>query len=653
MKNIALLLIPTLAWLTVPPVFAQEALPAASHEEIPLELWIHDPVISSVNLTADGNRLAAVTLPAIGQPPEISVWDTADLSKPPKRFKPEKVKVWRVNWISNDHLLVIGRQTFDIRVGGGGTRWFRDRAYVVDVNKVKDNGKNPPFKTILGNKNVINVGIENGLPLDPDKLLLSVTNFEFATDIYELNLKNFIAKRTYRGSPGEQPITDYKGDVRGTLSVAGDDETTRLEYEYKHPETGKFEQHHALYAAKREGMGPVGFATDGRTVYMGDNTGRDKNVIREYDLINRQLSEPIFGGDSFEALDVMQSRDRDTFGELIGFVGQSDAVFREYTDEKWKQIQSRLNAVLPEDQTHTVTSRSDDYSIMVVSSRGPKEPGVFRLLINGSQLVELPHTMPALKPELLADMKLVTYEARDGLDIPALLTLPKKGKPPYPTIINPHGGPWARDNRSWDAWVQFLANRGYAVLQPQYRGSQGWGQKLWRAGDNEWGQKMQDDKDDGARWLVEQGIADPDRMAMFGYSYGGFAAMAAAVRPNSPYQCAIAGAGVAELRTFDKITFEGAFIKEFQNPTIGGMSPYDHVKNAEIPILVFHGDRDQRVPIEQSRKYVKALEKAGKDVEYFEIPNLWHSNPWWPEHKRMMLSNIEDYLENRCGPGGI
>ncbi len=165
----------------------------------------------------------------------------------------------------------------------------------------------------------------------------------------------------------------------------------------------------------------------------------------------------------------------------------------------------------------------------------------------------------------------------------------------------PHGGPWARDSLRFDLWAQFLANRGYLVLQPQYRGSEGWGQKLWRAGDREWGGKMQDDKDDGAKWLVEQGLADKDRIAIYGYSYGGYAAMAAIVRPDTPYQCAISGAGLSELRYFDKVTFEGAYGREFQNPTIKGLSPLDVAKEASIPIYIFHGNRDQRVPIEQPR----------------------------------------------------
>ena len=231
--------------------------------------------------------------------------------------------------------------------------------------------------------------------------------------------------------------------------------------------------------------------------------------------------------------------------------------------------------------------------------------------------------------------------------------MPTTGEAPFPAVILPHGGPWARDSLRFDRWAQFLANRGYLVLQPQYRGSEGWGQTLWRAGDKEWGGKMQDDKDDGAMWLVEHGLADPDRLAMFGYSYGGYAAMASIVRADTPYQCAIAGAGLSELRYFDKVTFEGRFGREFQNPTIKGLSPLDVAKDAKIPIFIFHGDRDQRVPIAQSRKYVSALRRAGKDVEYHEIVDLWHSLPWWPQHHLAVFEILEDYLGNRCGPGGL
>ena len=400
-------------------------------------------------------------------------------------------------------------------------------------------------------------------------------------------------------------------------------------------------------------MNPAAFDMDGRHIYMVDNTGREQSVIRIYDLITRELSEPIYGGDGIEATGVLQASNPDNFGKVIGYTGYGERVVREYTDLKWASIQQRLDNALPANQEHRIVSMSDDLTIMVVFSSGPREAGVWHLLVNGQQLVPLGRRYPLLEPDKLADMEFVTYEARDGLEIPAFLTRPVEGDGPYPAVVMPHSGPWARDFLGWDLWAQFLANRGYAVLQPQYRGSEGWGQTLWRAGDNEWGQKMQDDKDDGALWLSEQGIAEPDRIAIYGYSYGGFAAMAASVRPNSLYQCAIAGAGLSELRSFDKVTFENPFQRQYQNPTIDGMSPLDHVKDASIPIYVFHGERDQRVPIVQSEKFVQALRRAKKDVKYEEIVDLWHSLPWWPQHHLAVLSSIEDYLAHECGPGGL
>ncbi len=615
-------------------------------ETIPLNAWTHDPVISSVDVSPNGEQLVALTLPGIDAPPEITVWRTGELSQPPRRFKPVDVKALGVFWVNDEYLVVFGRQKFDIRVGGRPTLWFRDKIYIVD-----DQGKR--FRELLENKEIIGAGLLSTLPQHKDKFLVEAIDREFATDIYEVSLKNFVSRRVYRGASNKRVFADQEGTVRARVQLEGNGDDVHIRYSYKHPETGKWEEHHRLYAAEREGMSPVAFDNDGRRVYMVDNTGREKNVIRTYDLITRELGEPLFGGGDIEALNVEQSSNPDDFGEIVGFVGNSYKIERVYTEPKRQSMQRRLEEALGSGLEHRWVSMSDDLTVIVVLTTSPREAGAYHLLINGKDLVPLGRRFPLLEPGRMADMEFVTYEARDGLEIPGYLTVPSSGDRPFPAVVLPHGGPWARDNWGWDRWAQFLANRGYAVLQPQYRGSEGFGQTLWRAGDNEWGQKMQDDKDDGAYWLAEQGIADPDRIAIFGYSYGGFAAMAASVRKNSPFQCAISGAGLAELRSFDKITFENPFNREYQNPTIGGMSPIDHVRDSEIPIFVFHGDRDQRVPVEQSRKFVRAMKRAGKDVQYLEIVDLWHSLPWWPQHHRAMFESLENYLANDCGPGGL
>ena len=620
---------------------------AAGAQPIPISAWIHDPVIDSVRVSPDGSRLAAVTLSDMNAPPDVTVWRTADLSAQPVRFRPQDVKARAVFWLNDDRLLVIGRQKFDIRYGGRPTKWFREKVYLYD-------GEGKDQRELFKNKEFLGAGLFNRMPRQPDKVLVEVTNREFAADIYELDLNSYNAKRIYRSATRENPIGDFEGAIRGKQRLEGGGDDIHIEFSYKHPETGKWEEHHRLYANRREGMSPVGFDMDGRRVYMQDNTGLDKSVIRAYDLIDRTLSEPLFGGGGdVEAIDVVQADNPEDYGKIVGFRGYSDRLVIDYREPKRLSIQQRLEKALSPGLDHRIASYSDDLTMIVVRSTGPREPGLYHLLVNGTQLVPLGRSFPHLLPEKLADMRMVSYPARDGLEIPGFLTLPQDAEGPLPAVVMPHGGPWARDFLGWDLWAQFLANRGYAVLQPQYRGSEGWGQALWRAGDREWGQKMQDDKDDGARWLVEQGIAAKERIAIYGYSYGGYAAMAASVRPDSPYQCAIAGAGLAELRTFDKITFRSPFMREYQNPTVAGLSPIDHVKQAAIPVYLFHGDRDQRVPVEQSRKFANALKRAGKDVKYEEITDLWHSLPWWPQHHLAVLSSLEDYLRNDCGPGGL
>ncbi len=196
--------------------------------------------------------------------------------------------------------------------------------------------------------------------------------------------------------------------------------------------------------------------------------------------------------------------------------------------------------------------------------------------------------------------------------------------------------------------MPFLTSRGYAVLRPQYRGSAGLGRELWLAGDKEWGQAMQDDKDDGAAWLVDQGIADPDRLAIFGYSYGGFAAVAATVRENSPYQCAIAGAPVADLGRLGNTWSENRLQRILQGQTVTGLDPMTATDKANIPIMLYVGDRDVRTPSWHASNFHRAIQDE-VDAELVLIDDMPHSLPWYPRHHRTTLGLIERYLGKTCG----
>jgi dipeptidyl aminopeptidase/acylaminoacyl peptidase len=291
----------------------------------------------------------------------------------------------------------------------------------------------------------------------------------------------------------------------------------------------------------------------------------------------------------------------------------------------------------------------------VIEVEAPNETPVYYLLRDGKMNM-LSRTWPQVDPAALGTSRLVYYKARDGLDIPAYLHTPSTalcGPGPWPAVLLPHGGPWARDDLDFDRfmWVPMLNTRCRAVLQPQYRGSSDWGRHLWVAGDAEWGQKMQDDKDDGARWLIEQRVAIPGRIALFGFSYGGYAAFAASIRPNGLYKCAIAGAGVADIKKIWARFYENAYFRDNQESSIRGLNPVDHASEVSIPIYVFSGDRDQTVPIHQSEMFVAKAKSGSKLVTYREFKDFAHGPSWTRANYAEVLRSIDDYLSKGCAGG--
>lgn len=290
--------------------------------------------------------------------------------------------------------------------------------------------------------------------------------------------------------------------------------------------------------------------------------------------------------------------------------------------------------------------------MMIVRAFDADRPPSFYLLsLSDQKLALLGHANPDLAQSALAPVRTVSYEARDGLALRAVLTLPKgREARNLPIIVLPHGGPRARDAETWDWWAQFLADRGYAVIQPNYRGSTGYGTALTDAGDGEWGLKMQDDVDDALAWAVSEGIADPGRACIVGGSYGGYVAMRAAERNPDLYRCAITFAGVADLDAM--LRADRGFYNELATvdywkgraPDFAAVSPLQRPDKVGIPVLVVHGRRDLRVPVAQSRDYVAALRKAGKDVTYVEQREGDHYFSR-EEDRRQFLQAMEAFLD--------
>ena len=350
--------------------------------------------------------------------------------------------------------------------------------------------------------------------------------------------------------------------------------------------------------------------------------------IFEYDLARLALGKQLYGSKGFD----IGSMIRNQTGDALAGIRYLEAGPRtEWLDPDLAKLQSEVDDHI-EGARGTLLSYSDDRKRAIVLVSGADSPGAYFLYDRPSgDMRMLALRNQAIKMARLNPVKTVKYKARDGLEISAVLTVPR-GRPAkaLPLIVMPHGGPAARDDESWDWWAQFLAERGYAVVQPNYRGSTGYGTPFHEKGEGEWGLKMQDDLDDAVAWLASQGIADAKRTCIVGASYGGYAALRAAQRGGGIYRCAVSYAGVSDLGAMKR--YDGRFLGgqargdwlKKQAPDFRSVSPLFAAADFSIPVLIVHGKEDRTVPYSQSKSMADRLEDAGKPVVFITQPQADH-----------------------------
>ena len=304
-----------------------------------------------------------------------------------------------------------------------------------------------------------------------------------------------------------------------------------------------------------------------------------------------------------------------------------------------------------------VTSESDDENKRILFSVGPGDPPVYYLMDDEAQsITEVAQAYPNLSPDNLADISVVTYQARDGMEIPGYLALPPGRSVtdgPMPFVLWPHGGPNARDDASFDLLRQFLATRGYAVFAPQFRGSRGFGSEFLRAGFHEWGEAMQDDLTDATQHMINMGIADPDHMCIFGWSYSAYAALFAAIDTPDLYNCAIGINGVYDLpemmgdlrtrRAWDSLRFwRGSMGDDWA--ALAQVSPNRRAEEIAIPVLVIASQEDPIVPYQETTRLVSSLRRADRDFEYQIYERGNHSMDYVPNLEDTLL-RVERFLD--------
>lgn len=660
------------------------SLPASADvtaEPIPIEHFARVPNIQSVSLSPDGEALSAIiALPGSNnRDTALATWDlTTPGAQPTITPSGDRMKFLATNALGADRVFVVGRQEWTGQLAGcgegrvtGSTATFVVKPYLTDI-------EHSDFEdAFAGSRRSVGVseatqrcfeiagtaGIVDTLPLDPDHVLINQLNqTTFQSNYYRYNLRTGAQEIVARSGGGAVPVY-FDPRTGEPLAEVRIEETDGGDFEerisFMNRETGEMVAHPPLYTliSERQTVAVAGVTQDEEYLYVITDKFSDKDAVYLYHIESQTFdTEPLLAHPDFDVGGLRLGNQPSNFNELLGFTYLAMTPQTYWIDETMASIQAGLEQAYPGLEV-SIMDYTDGYDTILFSTSGPANPASYYILRDQSQVQALGSSRPWIESENIGEQRWVYTPARDGMQIPGILDLPAGWTPedgPLPTIIHPHGGPWARDYGGWDAsgWVPFFTSRGYAVLRPQYRGSTGVGRQLWLAGDNEWGQAMQDDKDDAAEWLVEQGIADPDRLAIMGYSYGGFAAMAAVVRENSPYQCAIAGAGVSNLGRIGNNWSESFLQRVRQGRTLGGMDPIENTDKANIPTLIFHGDRDVRVPLFHSTDFYNAI-RDDVEAELVVIDDMPHSLPWYPRHFEVMLSEMEDYLANDCGPGGL
>lgn len=450
-------------------------------------------------------------------------------------------------------------------------------------------------------------------------------------DPYRLNVRTGELEMIAE-NPGN--ITSWMTDHDGKLRIAITTDGVNNSILHRNSETEPFRT--VITTDFRETVQPLFFTFDNKNVFALSNKNRDKMAVVELDLADAQERQMLFEHTEVDADYLSYSRKRKALTTVTFTTWKKQYHF---LDPEVKALYARLANALGPDREIVVTSTNRNEDRFVVRTYSDRSLGSYYMYDQPTdQLTKIADVSPWLDETALVEMKPVRYTARDGQIINGYLTLPKGLDPKnLPVIINPHGGPWARDQWGFNPEIQFLANRGYAVLQMNFRGSTGYGRKFWEISFKQWGLSMQDDISDGVAWLVQEGIADPKRVAIYGGSYGGYATLAGATLTPDLYACAVDYVGVSNLFTFLNtippywkpfLDMMHEMVGDPNNPQdslrMRATSPVFLAEKIKCPLLIAQGAKDPRVNKDESDQMVAALEQRGVHVKYLMKENEGH-----------------------------
>ena len=451
-------------------------------------------------------------------------------------------------------------------------------------------------------------------------------------DPYRLNLKtgetSMLAK-----NPGNIQgwMFDHDGKLRIATAIVDGVNQSIL---YRENEEDEFKT--IITTNFKEGFNPQFFTFDNKNIIGSSNLGRDKSVIVEFDPITAKEVRVLYANDDYDVNGVGYSRKRKVITAAYFESWKSE---RHYFDSTSKAIFEKIQKQLSGYEIG-ITAINKDENIIILRTYSDKSLGSYYIYNSDDDKMEkIVEVSPWIDENEMSNQLPIDYQSRDGLKINGYLTLPKgynmENAKNLPVVINPHGGPWARDSWGFNPEVQFLANRGYAVLQMNFRGSTGYGRKFFEASFKKWGREMQDDITDGTQWLIDKGIADSTRIAIYGGSYGGYATLMGLVKEPQMYAAGVDYVGVSNMFTFMKtippywepmleMMYEMVGDVEKDSVMLREVSPVFHVDKIKAPLFIAQGKNDPRVNVDESDQMVKAMKDKGIKVEYLVKNNEGH-----------------------------
>ncbi|SNT04501.1 Dipeptidyl aminopeptidase/acylaminoacyl peptidase [Sphingopyxis indica] len=614
---------------------------------LPTEVFAQLPFIEDAQLSPDGGRVAGLIAADGAQ--QIRMMDLEGKREDDVAVAiPDQTEVAWIRWVGNDNIIVGLHALLPVDIDN----WYISRLIAINRTSRK-------ITKLLWDLNGQNAADVLWIPSDGSTQILVTgqnsiyESAEFWPAVYRVDVTNGRKRIVERG---RSSVLDWGADNRGQVryAVGYRDHSTRSTLLYRSENDHGFKLIDTARLRDEDELDlPFHFLHGTDHGYMIRPAPDDRMVVAEVDLLTGEAVRTVHAEPDADIEGVLMSIDGT---KMIGVhVSDRDRPVR-WIDPVMAANQKALDAMSP-NATARIISYSADLQKLLVRFSTPDNPGLLFYYDAGTGMAtRLASYNEQLGAKRLSRAKFVTYRARDGLEIEAVLTMPRGGgKSNLPFVVMPHGGPWAHDDLGYDYWAQFLAERGYAVLQPNFRGSTGYGEAFLKAGQGQLGYAMQDDVSDGVRWAVAQGIADPKRVCIVGASYGGYAAMWGIAKDPDQYRCAISIAGVSNLRRevndFGGNVRERLYRGQWQKmtPDFATVSPINAVDRIKAPLLLIHGKKDVTVDVVQSAKMYSAMVKAGKEVEYLPIPLADHY--FTREADRLtLLTAIEAFLRKHNPP---